>query len=245
MRGTLARPTTTYCPPCDAARRRDSLRGTDERHAGDGLLGDRERRHRGLLEATLSVESAGVVQARPARLRDRDGAHIGSRAERLLFVTSNGWDATGAAAFGMRVAWCNRAKRAGRNVRSSAGVDDRVAPAEIARAASSQARHERRTRPRLFHRRLDAVAQSRRAQIRSGAKNAVPDDGVIRVFREKRRASHVTLVHGLSRERNRRDRERAAPPVRHGRHDEKRRSSNCKAIIATQSSRTSPSASGA
>ncbi len=29
------------------------------------------------------------------------------------------------------------------------------------------------------------------------AKNAVPDDGVVRVFREKRRASHVTLVHGL------------------------------------------------
>jgi translation initiation factor 1 len=28
--------------------------------------------------------------------------------------------------------------------------------------------------------------------------NAVPDDGVIRVFREKRRASHVTLVHGLT-----------------------------------------------
>ena len=27
--------------------------------------------------------------------------------------------------------------------------------------------------------------------------NTVPDDGVIRVFREKRRASHVTLVHGL------------------------------------------------
>ncbi len=29
-------------------------------------------------------------------------------------------------------------------------------------------------------------------------KNAVPDDGVVRVFREKRRASHVTLVHGLA-----------------------------------------------
>jgi translation initiation factor 1 len=27
--------------------------------------------------------------------------------------------------------------------------------------------------------------------------NSVPDDGVIRVFREKRRASAVTLVHGL------------------------------------------------
>jgi 2-haloacid dehalogenase len=24
------------------------------------------------------------------------------------FVSSNGWDATGAAAFGFRVAWCNR-----------------------------------------------------------------------------------------------------------------------------------------
>ncbi len=31
----------------------------------------------------------------------------------------------------------------------------------------------------------------------AAAKNAVPDDGVVRVFREKRRASHVTLVHGL------------------------------------------------
>lgn len=30
------------------------------------------------------------------------------------------------------------------------------------------------------------------------ANNPVPDDGVIRVFREKRRASHVTLVHGLT-----------------------------------------------
>jgi translation initiation factor 1 len=29
-------------------------------------------------------------------------------------------------------------------------------------------------------------------------KNAVPDDGVVRVFREKRRASHVTLVHGIA-----------------------------------------------
>ena len=31
----------------------------------------------------------------------------------------------------------------------------------------------------------------------TAAKNAIPDDGTIRVFREKRRASHVTLVHGL------------------------------------------------
>ena len=31
----------------------------------------------------------------------------------------------------------------------------------------------------------------------AATKNTVPDDGTIRVFREKRRASHVTLVHGL------------------------------------------------
>jgi translation initiation factor 1 len=31
----------------------------------------------------------------------------------------------------------------------------------------------------------------------AATKNAVPDDGTIRVFREKRRASHVTTVHGL------------------------------------------------
>lgn len=31
----------------------------------------------------------------------------------------------------------------------------------------------------------------------AAAKNVIPDDGTIRVFRERRRASHVTLVHGL------------------------------------------------
>ncbi len=31
-----------------------------------------------------------------------------------------------------------------------------------------------------------------------GAKHAPPDDGTIRVLREKRRASAVTLVHGLA-----------------------------------------------
>jgi 2-haloacid dehalogenase len=35
-------------------------------------------------------------------------AHYATTADRLLFVTANGWDATGAAAFGMRVVWCNR-----------------------------------------------------------------------------------------------------------------------------------------
>jgi 2-haloacid dehalogenase len=61
----------------------------------------------GLLDVTLSVESAGVFKP-DRRVYDLVTAHYGVTAEQLTFVTSNGWDATGAAAFGMRVAWCNR-----------------------------------------------------------------------------------------------------------------------------------------
>ena len=44
-------------------------------------------------------------------------------------------------------------------------------------------------------------AAPRKQSAQQQPQNAgVPDDGVIRVFREKRRASHVTLVHGLTAE---------------------------------------------
>jgi 2-haloacid dehalogenase len=61
----------------------------------------------GLLDVTLSVEAAGVYKP-ASRVYALATAHYGVPAGRLLFVTSNGWDATGAAVFGMRVAWCNR-----------------------------------------------------------------------------------------------------------------------------------------
>ena len=61
----------------------------------------------GLLDAVLSVESAGVFKPDP-RVYALATGHFQAPAERLMFVTSNGWDATGAAAFGLRVAWCNR-----------------------------------------------------------------------------------------------------------------------------------------
>jgi 2-haloacid dehalogenase len=61
-----------------------------------------------LLDVTLSVESAGVFKPDPL-VYALATAHYGVAAGQLLFVTSNGWDATGAAAFGLRVAWCNRA----------------------------------------------------------------------------------------------------------------------------------------
>jgi 2-haloacid dehalogenase len=61
-----------------------------------------------LLDAVLSVESAGVYKP-DHRVYTLATAHFGVSADQLLFVTSNGWDATGAAVFGMDVAWCNRA----------------------------------------------------------------------------------------------------------------------------------------
>lgn len=60
-----------------------------------------------LLEAILSVEEVGVYKPHPSVYRlavDR----LGVRAGEVLFVSSNGWDAAGAAAFGFQVAWCNR-----------------------------------------------------------------------------------------------------------------------------------------
>jgi 2-haloacid dehalogenase len=61
-----------------------------------------------LLDATLSVESAGVFKP-DRRVYQLVADRYRVAADELLFVTSNGWDATGAATFGMRVAWCNRA----------------------------------------------------------------------------------------------------------------------------------------
>jgi 2-haloacid dehalogenase len=60
-----------------------------------------------LIDATLSVESAGVFKP-DRRVYALVTDHYATSADRTIFVTSNGWDATGAAAFGMPVAWCNR-----------------------------------------------------------------------------------------------------------------------------------------
>ena len=60
-----------------------------------------------LLDVTLSVEAARTFKP-DAGVYALATAHFHVPPERLMFVTSNGWDATGAAVFGMRVAWCNR-----------------------------------------------------------------------------------------------------------------------------------------
>ena len=60
-----------------------------------------------LIDAVLSVESAGVFKPNP-RVYALVTDHYAAPAADVIFVTANGWDATGAAAFGMQVAWCNR-----------------------------------------------------------------------------------------------------------------------------------------
>lgn len=60
-----------------------------------------------LLDAVLSVESAGVFKPDP-RVYRLATQHFSLPAEQMAFVSSNPWDAFGARAFGFRVFWINR-----------------------------------------------------------------------------------------------------------------------------------------
>jgi 2-haloacid dehalogenase len=59
------------------------------------------------LDAVISVEEAGVYKPHPSvyALAEK---HFGVPTDRILFVSSNPWDAAGAKAFGLAVAWVNR-----------------------------------------------------------------------------------------------------------------------------------------
>ena len=59
------------------------------------------------LDAVLSVEEVGIYKPHPSVYQlvvDR----LGVATANVSFQSSNAWDANGAAAFGFRVAWCNR-----------------------------------------------------------------------------------------------------------------------------------------
>jgi 2-haloacid dehalogenase len=60
-----------------------------------------------LLDAVLSVEEVGVFKPDP-RVYQLAVDRLQTPAERICFVSSNAWDAAGAAHFGFRVAWVNR-----------------------------------------------------------------------------------------------------------------------------------------
>ncbi|MXU64456.1 haloacid dehalogenase type II [Oceanomicrobium pacificus] len=60
------------------------------------------------LDAVLSVESVGVFKPH-RKVYELVGEQFGTEPEEVLFVSSNGWDAAGAAGFGFRTVWVNRA----------------------------------------------------------------------------------------------------------------------------------------
>jgi 2-haloacid dehalogenase len=98
----------------DARATLDRLRGAGLRLAilsnGAPRMLEAAARSAGLsdaLEVILSVEDVGIFKPHPsvyALAVDRLGLPAGE----ILFVSSNGWDAFGAKAFGFRVAWVNR-----------------------------------------------------------------------------------------------------------------------------------------
>ncbi len=61
-----------------------------------------------LLDASLSVENVGVFKPHHS-VYDLVEARFGCARDEVLFVSSNGWDACGAAGYGFRTAWVNRA----------------------------------------------------------------------------------------------------------------------------------------
>ena len=60
-----------------------------------------------LLDAALSVESAGIYKPHRS-VYELVTRHLNIPPERVCFVSSNGWDAAGAAHFGFAAVWANR-----------------------------------------------------------------------------------------------------------------------------------------
>lgn len=63
-----------------------------------------------LLDDVLSVEDVGVFKPDP-KVYQLAVDRLGTPPSTICFMSSNGWDASGAAAFGFRVVWINRYKQ--------------------------------------------------------------------------------------------------------------------------------------
>jgi 2-haloacid dehalogenase len=59
------------------------------------------------MDRLLSVEAVGIYKPDP-RVYQMGPDLLGVSADRIVFMSSNAWDASGAAAFGFHVAWVNR-----------------------------------------------------------------------------------------------------------------------------------------
>ncbi len=60
-----------------------------------------------LFEALLSVDAVRRYKPHPS-VYELATTRFATTSDRIAFVSSNGWDATGAAEFGFAVQWCNR-----------------------------------------------------------------------------------------------------------------------------------------
>jgi 2-haloacid dehalogenase len=65
---------------------------------------------KGAFDHVLSVEEVGVYKPHP-RVYQLACDRLGVTAGAIGFVSSNGWDAWAASAFGMRAIWCNRSSQ--------------------------------------------------------------------------------------------------------------------------------------
>lgn len=75
-----------------------------------------------LLDAVLSVEDVGVFKPDP-RVYQLAVDRLGVAPASICFMSSNGWDAVGAAAFGFRVVWVNRYKQPAEQLPAHADVE--------------------------------------------------------------------------------------------------------------------------
>ncbi len=62
----------------------------------------------GAFDHVLSVDAVGVYKPSP-RVYEMAPRALGLSAGEIVFVSSNGWDVAGAAAYGFTTCWCNRA----------------------------------------------------------------------------------------------------------------------------------------
>jgi 2-haloacid dehalogenase len=62
----------------------------------------------GVFAHVLSVDVVGTYKPSP-RVYELAPRALGLAPDEIIFVSSNGWDVAGAAAFGFRTCWCNRA----------------------------------------------------------------------------------------------------------------------------------------
>ncbi len=81
-----------------------------------------------LLDEVLSVEDVGVFKPDP-RVYQLAVDRMGVPPSAICFMSSNGWDAVGAAAFGFRVVWINRYKQPAEQLPASPDIEiDTLSP---------------------------------------------------------------------------------------------------------------------